>query len=263
MPPVLTMMTGIPLTDDVRARLDAVAPGIELHAVTYREEHALRSARSSGRVTDADLATAPTLSEEDWAVLARTTAAVVLDVPDGLLERAPALEWIQAMSAGTEHLDVEAMTARGVALTNGAGISAGPIAEFVLGRLLQVWKEFRVLDEQQAQSRWELVFGRQVRGLTLGIVGLGAIGRATARRARAFEMRVLANRRRAVTGETDPDVDELFTADDLDRMLAECDAVVIAAAATPDTVGLFDRDRIATMKPGAVLCNVGAGCDRR
>jgi phosphoglycerate dehydrogenase-like enzyme len=72
-------------------------------------------------------------------------------------------------------------------------------------------------------------------------------------------MRVVANRRRAAPGDTDPDVDELFTADDLDRMIAECDAVVLAAAATPDTIGLFDRDRLGVMKEGAVFCNMARG----
>jgi phosphoglycerate dehydrogenase-like enzyme len=163
------------------------------------------------------------------------------------------------MSAGSDHLDVAGMAERGIVLTNGAGIAAGTIADFTMGRLLQVWKNFRTLDANQSRGHWELVFGRQLRGLTLGIVGLGAIGRETARRARAFGMRVIANRRSAAPGDTDPDVDALFTADDLDRMIAECDAVVVAAAATNDTIGLFDRDRFARMKPGAVFCNVARG----
>jgi phosphoglycerate dehydrogenase-like enzyme len=257
--PILTLMTTLTVTDEVRARLDAVAPGIELHEVPYFEDHGLRNARAAGRVTDADRATAPHLSDSDWAVLERTTAAVLLDVPDGMLERATHLRWIQTMSAGTDHLDVTSMTAHGIVLTNGAGIAAGAIAEFALGRLIQVWKNFRVLDANQAQRHWELVFGEQLGGRTIGIVGLGAIGRAVARRARAFDMRVLANRRSAAPGDRDPDVDDLFTMTDVDRMIAQCDAVVIAATPTSDNVRLFDRDRIATMKKGAVLCNVARG----
>jgi phosphoglycerate dehydrogenase-like enzyme len=151
------------------------------------------------------------------------------------------------------------MAEHGVTLTNGAGLAAAPIAEFVFGRLLQVWKRFRTLDAQQVEHRWELSGGRALAGTTLGIVGLGAIGRAVARRARAFDMHVVANRASATPGQTDPDVDELFTADALDEMLPRCDAVVIAANATEQTFRLFDRDRIAAMKPGSVLCNVARG----
>jgi phosphoglycerate dehydrogenase-like enzyme len=192
-------------------------------------------------------------------VLERTSVVVTVDLPVGIMERAPALRWVQVIGAGTEHLDVAGLIARGIAVTNGAGLGGPSIAEFVFGRLLQVWKDFRTLDQQQHQHRWEPLFGRRVAGLTLGIVGLGGIGRATARRARAFDMRVLANRRRAAAGDTDPDVDELFTAGAIDEMLCRCDAVVVAAAATPETVGLFDRTRLSNMKPGSILCNVGRG----
>jgi phosphoglycerate dehydrogenase-like enzyme len=257
--PVVTLMTTLSLTDEVRARLDEAAPGVELHEVGYREDHGLRNARALGTVTDADRATAQQLSDEEWAILERSTAVVVLDVPDGLLERVMGLRWVQTMSAGTDHLDVEGMAERGIVLTTGAGIAAVPIAEFALGRILQFTKRFRELDERQARGVWEPVFGRRLAGQTLGIVGLGAIGRAVARRARAFEMRVLANRRRAAPGDVDPDVDELFTVDGLDDMLARCDVVVIAAAATEETTRLFDARRLAAMKPGAVLCNVARG----
>lgn len=95
--PVVALMAMLSATDEVRARLEAVAPGIELHDVPYREEHALRNARATGRVTAADRATAPSLSPEQWAVLERADAAVVLDLPDGLFERAERLRWVQTL----------------------------------------------------------------------------------------------------------------------------------------------------------------------
>jgi phosphoglycerate dehydrogenase-like enzyme len=255
----LTIMTGGEVEDDLRARLDRVSPGIRVQAVPYREEHALRNARSKRAVSEADRATAPVLSDEEWGVLADSTIVVALDLPDGLLERAPALRWVQTLSAGTEHLDVDALSALGVVVTSGAGLAAIPIAEFTLGRVLQVWKRFRELDAQQVDGTWNLVIGRQLAGHTLGIVGLGGIGRAIAVRARALGMRVVANRRTAAPGDTDPDVDVLYTTGDLDAMIAECDVVVLAAAATVQTTDLFDRDRLAVMKPGAVLANVARG----
>ena len=258
-PPVLTFLVPMAFSEEARARLEAMAPGIEVQRVLYQEGPNLRNARSARRVTEADLAFAPVLTDDDWAVLERTTVAVALDLPVGIMERAPALQWIQVIGAGTEHLDVAGLADRGITVTNGAGLAAASIAEFVLGRLLQVWKHLRTLDQQQHEHRWEPLFGRRVAGLTLGIVGLGGIGRATARRARAFDMRVVANRRRAAAGDSDPDVDELFTVGAIDEMLGRCDAVVVAAEATPETTGLFDRKRIGHMKPGSVLCNVSRG----
>jgi phosphoglycerate dehydrogenase-like enzyme len=257
--PVLTFLVPMAFSEEARTRLDAIAPGIEIQRILYQEGPNLRNARSARRVTEADLASAPVLTDDDWAVLERTTAAVALDLPVGIVERARALQWVQVIGAGTEHLDVAGLAAGGISVTNGAGLAAASIAEFVLGRLLQVWKDFRTLEQQQREQRWEPLFGRRVAGLTLGIVGLGGIGRATARRARAFDMRVLANRRRAAAGEADPDVDELFTAGVIDDMLCRCDAVVVAAAATRETMGLFDCTRISNMKPGSVLCNVARG----
>ena len=259
LPLVVTFLSPVNLTEGARARLEAVAPEVEIHVIPYQEDAALRNARSTGKITDDHLAQAPLLGADDWAVLERTNVAVALDLPTGMLERARSLQWVQTISAGTEHLDVAGLAARHVMVTSGAGLSAVPIAEFVMGRLLQVWKHFRVLDERQSAQHWEPLYGRRVAGRTLGIVGLGAIGRATARRGRAFGMRVVANRRSVVAGDTDPDVDELFTADQLDEMIGRCDAVVISVAATARTTGMFDRHRISSMKPGAVLCNVARG----
>ena len=256
---VVTFMAMLEASDEVRETLAQIVPGIELHAVDYREDHALRNARAQGRATIEDRAGAPQLSDDDWALLERSDALVVLDVPDGLLERAGNLRWVQAMSAGTEHLDVAWFHERGVTLTNGAGLAAAPIADFVLGRLIEVWRGFRTVEANQQARRWELVMGRRLEGSTLGIVGLGSIGRAVAVRARAFGMRVIANRRSASAGDIDPDVHELFTVDELDEMLGQCDAVVLSVAATHETVGLFDETRIRAMKPGSVLCNVALG----
>jgi phosphoglycerate dehydrogenase-like enzyme len=90
-------------------------------------------------------------------------------------------------------------------------------------------------------------------------VGLGSIGRAIARRARAFEMTVLASRASAQAGDTDPDVDELFPADRLDDMIGSVDHLVLALPATPDSVGLIDARRLALMRPGSMLINIARG----
>ncbi len=182
-----------------------------------------------------------------------------LDLPEAMAELAPNLRWFQGVGAGHEHIDGALLARMGVVQTNATGIAAVPIAEFVMARLLQVWKHLRELDSAQHRRVWEERYGLQMDGRTIGVVGLGAIGRAVAVRARAFGMRVIATRGSAQPGDTDPDVDELHPASDLDAVLPRCDAVVLALPATPEVEDLMDARRIALMPQGSVLVNVARG----
>src|SRR5438093_1335412 len=125
----------------------------------------------------------------------------------------------------------------GIRLTNAAGANAVGIAEFVLARVLQEVKRLRELDEQQARHHWEPLFGQQLAGTTLGLIGLGAINEAVAARAKAFDVKILATRRSATPGATAPNVDELYPPAELHTMLGHCDAVVAAVPETAETVG--------------------------
>jgi phosphoglycerate dehydrogenase-like enzyme len=197
-------------------------------------------------------------SAEELAVWARAGAAIALDLPQGIGELAPGLGWVQAIGAGIDHLADSGLPDASV-ITNAAGVAAAPIAEFAIGRLLQVWKRFGEIDEQQRAHEWKAKFGKLVEGQTLGIIGLGAIGSAVAVRARAFGMTTIGTRRSYRAGDDHPAVDELRGTDDLHEVLARCDAVVVSAPGTPETDNLFDAAAFAAMKPGAVFCNVGRG----
>jgi phosphoglycerate dehydrogenase-like enzyme len=147
-----------------------------------------------------------------------------------------------------------------VVLTNAAGISAVPMAEFVMARILSVWKRFPELAALQERHEWKPAYGALFAGSTLGIVGFGAIGAAIAERARAFGARVVASRRRPELGDGGTGlVDVMYGPDELHELLAQCDSVVVAAPATPETRDLFDAAAFAAMKPGSVFCNVGRG----
>jgi phosphoglycerate dehydrogenase-like enzyme len=237
--------------------LRAVSPDVDVIVVPYVEEHGLRAARSRAPA-DEVRARAPALTEAQREAFGRAEALLALDLPAGLGTFAPALRWVQAIGAGTDHFRGAAL-GPDVVVTNAAGVAAVPIAEFVIGQLVAVWKRFDDLADQQRRHVWEPAYGRQVSGLTLGVVGLGAIGTAVAERARALGMRVLAVRRRPDASDRPPVVDEIVGPGRLHDVLARVDAVVVCAPATPDTHDLFDAAAFSAMRPGAVFCNVARG----
>jgi phosphoglycerate dehydrogenase-like enzyme len=115
------------------------------------------------------------------------------------------------------------------------------------------------VDEIQHAHLFKRSYGRTFSGSTIAIVGLGHIGRAVAVRARAMGCRTLGLTRSAKSGTRSPDVDELFPADQLHAMLAKCDAVIIAAPATPETHQLIGAQALAALPRHAVLVNVARG----
>jgi phosphoglycerate dehydrogenase-like enzyme len=237
--------------------LRAVSPDLEVVVAPYVEQHGTRAGRSQGSI-DELRARAPALTDEQRAAFGRAEVLLALDLPVGLGTLAPGLRWVQAIGAGTDHFHGAELGAD-VVVTNAAGVAAVPIAEFVVGQLLAVWKRFDELADQQRRRVWRPAYGRHVAGLTLGVVGLGAIGTAVAERARALGMRILAVRRRPRADDLPPVVDEVAGPDRLHDVLARVDAVVVCAPATPDTNDLFDAAAFATMRPGAVFCNVARG----
>jgi phosphoglycerate dehydrogenase-like enzyme len=232
---------------------------VELVVAPYREGLKLRTARRTPPVPAELLAAAPPLTPGLRAAWSRCEVLLGLDVPPELPELAPRLRWVQAFSAGLEHLNAAGLVARGIALTTAAGVGAAPIAEFALGRLLEVWKETRAIEQMQRERRFTRPPGRLLAGCTLGVVGLGAIGGALAGRARALGMRVIATRRRWQPGQTSPLADELHGPEGLPRLLEASDAVALCAPDSPATRDLIDAKALARMKPGAVLVNVARG----
>jgi phosphoglycerate dehydrogenase-like enzyme len=248
------------LPAEALSRFTAEHPDLQVRWVEYQEPNELRRARVLGTVTPELQELEPQLTDEDRAALRSAVAVVALDLPTEILELAPNLRFVQAVGAGIEWLLARRLDHQGVVLTNASGVASASIAEFVIGRLLEVWKDIRLIESQQRERVWRPRWAGEMAGRTLGVVGLGAIGRATAVRARAFDMRVLATRRRFLVGEqVDPDVDRMFPLDQLDDMLGLCDAVLLSAPSTVDTADLFNAERFAAMRPGSVFVNVSRG----
>jgi phosphoglycerate dehydrogenase-like enzyme len=173
------------------------------------------------------------------------------------------LRWIHTGAAGVASLLHPELAEHDIVLTNSAGIHAEPMAETVLAMILHFARGLDLAVRAQAQTQWraDLYEGadsgvREIAGATVGIVGLGGIGRAVARRARALGMHVLATRRSDSPVE---DVTLLRGADALQELLARSDYIVLTVPATSQTQHMIGAAELALMRRGAVIVNVARG----
>jgi phosphoglycerate dehydrogenase-like enzyme len=175
------------------------------------------------------------------------------------LAAAKRLRWIQSPAIGLEHTMFPELIDHPVVMTNPRGIFADTIADHVLALLTGFARQLPLLLRQQLKRTWGIPTYDVIHlgDCTLGIVGLGGIGTAVAQRAAAFEMRVIAVDARRT--DRPAGVTQLWPADELPRLLAESDFVVICAPETPETRGLFGSEAFKTMKRTAYLINVGRG----
>ena len=179
--------------------------------------------------------------------------------PARLLARAPRLRYVHQTPAGVSNLRRGDLWGAPIPVTSGRGVNhALPIAEWALAAALALWKEFPRSFAQRQNGRFErsAFRGRLVAGKTLGVVGLGGIGRHVARLAHGLDLRVIGLRRSAEPVEH---VDQLYGPADLHALLGQSDAVVIAAQLTDETYHLLDVAAFDAMKPGALLINVTRG----
>jgi phosphoglycerate dehydrogenase-like enzyme len=194
------------------------------------------------------------------------------DAFDRLLARAPRLTWVHSATSGVERALTPAARERGLIVTNARGVFSRPIAEYVLMMILAVSRRLPQLLELQRERTWQPLEGAELRDVTVGIVGLGSIGRAVGALATAFGCRVVAVRRRpdgdtsGPAGDAAEDrsfgevmLDRVGGPDTLPELLAESDFIVLAAPLTPETEDMIDADRLAMVKPGAWLINVARG----
>ena len=248
-----------PDLDLIREVAGATARPLDLRAHPLRESIRLRRARQSPPVPAALLEEAPRPDAATLETWSRAEVVCSLDLPLEWLEAMPKLRLVQAYSAGLEQFPLDALAERGIRLTNAAGAGAPAIAEFVFGRLIEIFRNVRRIEGMQRERDFHRPGGQTLAGKTLGIVGLGAIGSAVARLARAFEMKTIATRRSARPGESSGQVDLLLGPSGLSQLLSASDVVVLCAPATAETTDLIDANALAEMKPGAVLCNVARG----
>jgi D-2-hydroxyacid dehydrogenase (NADP+) len=193
------------------------------------------------------------------ALLAGADIIYGFSIPAKMVSRAPKLKWFQTMSAGVDRFLDDEFRRSPVIMTSVKGIHATPISEFALCLMLMLAKQAPLAFRQKQQKQWQLFLAATLRSKTVGIVGLGHIGREVARLAKAFGMRVLATRRSARRSRRARYVDRLLAPDKLRDLLAESDYVVLTLALTPETRGIIGEAELRSMKPTAYLINVARG----
>jgi phosphoglycerate dehydrogenase-like enzyme len=242
-------------------RIRAAAPGAQIVSVSVE-------GLADGPVEDVEVMLRGWLSSEAF---------------DRILARAPRLSWVHSATSGVERALTASALERGVVVTNARGVFSRPIAEYVLMMILSVSRRLPQLLELQRERTWQPLEGAELRDVTVGIVGLGSIGRAVGALATAFGCRVVAVRRRSgIEGleesaestepaeSTDPAdrdertfgevmLDRVGGPETLPELLAESDFIVLAAPLTAETQDMINAETLALVKPGAWLINVARG----
>ncbi len=178
-------------------------------------------------------------------------------VPDEWLAAGDGLRWVQALSAGVDFLPVDRFEDEGIVLTNAAGVHAEPIAEQVLAYMLTFERELLEIRRHQDRGVWERPRGGELRGKTLGVIGVGSIGSRVAELGSALGMETLGTKRD--TSAVPDGVDELFAAADYHAVLGRSDYVVLSCPLTDETEGMIGRPEFRLLSEDAVLVNVARG----
>lgn len=194
---------------------------------------------------------------ETHEVLQAVPVVVTYGFPTEWLTAADELRLVQTISAGVNHLDLDAFALRDVLVCSSAGVQAEPIAEHVLCAMLFFERNLHRAVRNQARGAWERVEGGEIRGKTLGIVGVGSIGTRVAEYGAAVEMDIVGTKRDV---DNAPDVlEEVFPADEYQAVLRRSDYLVLSCPLTEETEDFLGAAEFAQMGGDAVLINVARG----
>jgi glyoxylate reductase len=210
----------------------------------------------------ADVTDVSARPREEWnAALAGAVGVLVssnVPVDAAFLDAAPALRIVATWSVGYDNVDLAALAARGIVLTNTSGSLVETVADLTYALVIFAVRNLALGLNWVRSGRWmqgNMPFGHDLEGATLGIIGLGQIGLAVAKRAHASGMRVIYSNR-------NPRQDDAETGASyrpFETLLAEADCVVLLVPLTPETRGMFGDEQFAKMKPTATLVNAARG----
>jgi phosphoglycerate dehydrogenase-like enzyme len=259
----------LPVADELQEMIRSTDPRLEVTALTRAQRRVYRD----GRPLWAGYPEPPRAEDESedearerLAPILRETEVLLSNpiVPDDIVERAPALTWLQLTSAGVDRLLNSPVVQSRVTVTTASGIHAVPISEYVIGAMLAFAKGLPRAFRAQQERVWRPFWPDELEAKTVGVLGVGAIGARVVELSKALAMRVLAMRRsvdRRMTGEEarNPAVDEMLPPSGLNYLLGESDYVVVALPLTPESRGLIGEEELRAMKPNAVIVNIGRG----
>ena len=201
----------------------------------------------------------PAVKEKLDALLAEAEVIFGSRLPQNVFRRAPKLKWIQALDAGVEKILDAEMVKSSVILTNVSGIHATPIGEFILEMMLMFVKRAPFCFELKQKKQWQRFTPSVLRGKTVGILGLGSIGREVARLSKAFGMRVIATRRSVKRAGRARNVALVLPPEQIRQLLSDSDFVAITLPFTAETDKLIGEAELRAMKSTAYLINIGRG----
>ncbi len=239
------VLVTVPVTPEHVRKLEQVTPDWEFR---------FRGTDHLVGVNPEELVNREPLTSEDVA-----WADVILgNVPESTLTGSPKLLWLQTNSAGVEGYLRPGVLAENTLLTNATGAYGLAISEHMLGMLLELFKKLELYRDAQKDGKWQSLGAvKAVYGSTVLVLGMGDIGGEFGKRCKALGAKVIGVRR---SNRQKPEyADEVHLLEDLDQLLPQADVVAVTLPGTEATRGLINRERLAKMKEGAVLLNVGRG----
>ncbi|MEB6550140.1 D-2-hydroxyacid dehydrogenase [Heyndrickxia sporothermodurans] len=173
------------------------------------------------------------------------------------IDRDSKLKWLQSWSAGVDSFPLEELNAKNIFLTTASGVHAYPISETIFALMLGLTRKIHTYVRNQQSKTWHHAhLSLEMHGKTVGIIGAGAIGKETAKIAKAFGMKVIGIRHSDISEES---FDEMYITDHLNSILPQCDYVVVTTPLTDETYHLFGNEQFQLMKESAFFINIGRG----
>jgi phosphoglycerate dehydrogenase-like enzyme len=215
--------------------------------------------RHTAQIRAVDPRARVTVADRSQGIALASSAEIMMGwrIPQEAIQRAPGLKWIHATAAGVDGLLYPEVYQREIVMTTSGGIHQS-LVEHVFAFMLALERKLHVAMRQQLQRRWDRssTVGGELSGKTLGVLGLGTIGREIARKATAFGMRVVGTRRTPapVLG-----VEKILPPEGLPEVLRESDVIVVVVPLTAQTQGLIGEREFRMMKRTVLFINVGRG----
>lgn len=251
----INVLVASAVPEELLPRIKAVAPEIQAFygapLIAAEFPPALRPGQKAPPLPSGGLPLEEMLREAEVMLAPRR-------LPPNFLPRVPKLKWIQAVSAGVDYLEGTGIFEGPIILTSASGVQVIPVGEYVLTAMLTLAKDVARIIRDKEQRAWDRFNLIELRSKTLGIVGLGQIGREVGRLGKALEMKVIATRR-SWEGPLLPYADELLPPTRLPELLSQSDFVVLCVPLTSDTLKMVGERELRIMKPTAFLINVARG----